>query len=466
MTSYRISLLIPSTSKNNNWQSFKDTFINSILLKSFLETYSKQHEYCFYFGFDVDDKLYNDDQFKKDISDFFLENEINYKIINMVDIAPGHLTKMWNVLFENAYDDGNNYFLQCGDDIYFNDVGWVDQCIKILKVNKDIGVTAPMDIVYASPDNRFILTQAFVSRKHMEIFRYFFPAEIKNWCCDDWITEIYRNRNFLYRVKSTLQNLGGKQRYDISYPKELKNSLVNRDVGKLDKYKRNDKIGIVITTFNSPEYLKQTFDSLKASELNNKDFNLNVYIIIVDDGSTDKETLKLLHEFKLDGVQFIRTITQNQNQGVYACLKFGLSILDRIGCDILLNLYSDILVKPNFLTSLLTIFYEYNPVLLTGYNSVLHTEPFKIYNNACIKRSCGAVNMLFSSKTYNNIIRAKLIDIIFDLKNNIIRDKLIDIIFDLKICKEIEEVHCTIPSVIQHIGLKNDDKINVFKFIS
>jgi hypothetical protein len=39
----------------------------------------------------------------------------------------------------------------------------------------------------------FVIENAFVSRKHLNIFGYFFHPSIKNWYCDDWITEIYRN---------------------------------------------------------------------------------------------------------------------------------------------------------------------------------------------------------------------------------------------------------------------------------
>ena len=38
----------------------------------------------------------------------------------MKNIKKGHLTAMWNVLFKQAYDDNNDYFFQCGDDINFH----------------------------------------------------------------------------------------------------------------------------------------------------------------------------------------------------------------------------------------------------------------------------------------------------------------------------------------------------------
>ena len=54
-----------------------------------------------------------------------------------------------------------------------------------LEENNNIGLTGPIN------NNSSILTQAFVSRRHMLIFGWFFPEEIKNWYCDDWYNIIY-----------------------------------------------------------------------------------------------------------------------------------------------------------------------------------------------------------------------------------------------------------------------------------
>ena len=87
------------------------------------------------------------------------------------------MTEIWNRLFKIAYEEGNDYFYQCGDDIYFNSkynkrqLKWLDICIDKLKKNNNIGVTSPI----CWPNNK-ILTQTLVSRKHMEIFGFYFPT--------------------------------------------------------------------------------------------------------------------------------------------------------------------------------------------------------------------------------------------------------------------------------------------------
>ena len=55
------------------------------------------------------------------------------------------LTAMWNVLFKQAYDDNNNYFFQCGDDINFHTKNWITDSIAILKSNNDIGISGPVN---------------------------------------------------------------------------------------------------------------------------------------------------------------------------------------------------------------------------------------------------------------------------------------------------------------------------------
>ncbi len=49
----------------------------------------------------------------------------------------------------------------------------------------------------------------------MEIINNYFPPEIINWFCDDWITNLY-NPKHLYKMNGYfIQNIGGKPRYDI-----------------------------------------------------------------------------------------------------------------------------------------------------------------------------------------------------------------------------------------------------------
>ena len=124
---------------------------------------------------------------------------------------------MWNILFKYAYDQGCDYFLQCGDDINFKSKYWVDDAIQILEKNNGIGVAAPIC------NNPTILTQSFVTRKHMEIFGWYFPEEIVNWFCDNWINAVYKPSHWFPLRKHYCSNDGGAERYivgSVNLPKK------------------------------------------------------------------------------------------------------------------------------------------------------------------------------------------------------------------------------------------------------
>lgn len=75
----------------------------------------------------------------------------------------------------------------------------------------DVGMVGPIN------NNPCILTQTFVSRKHKELFGYYFPPEIINWFCDDWINDIYKHMNRFKPLHNHICiNVGGKPRYDIN----------------------------------------------------------------------------------------------------------------------------------------------------------------------------------------------------------------------------------------------------------
>jgi hypothetical protein len=208
----KIALLIPSTSRGREWISAKDTYLLNFTIKTFGITYDKEHEYCFYIGIDRGDPIYD----KKDVQAYLQKlmsviKNTRIEFVYMDGIRKGHLTVMWNRLFKIAHDDGCEYFFQCGDDISFETNGWVNACIEELKNSGGIGMSGPLN------NNARILTQSFVSRKHMELFGYYFPEEIINWCCDDWINEVYQRINKFYPLRDHYcMNLGGLPRYDIN----------------------------------------------------------------------------------------------------------------------------------------------------------------------------------------------------------------------------------------------------------
>ena len=156
-----------------------------------------------------------------------INHDISYK---------GNTSKLWSNLYNMAYEDNFDYFVQLGDDIKILDKDWVNSSIKELKKYNDIGVVGFTDMgrkKYNPNDSLF--TQTFVSKKHMEIFGFYFPPEIKSWCTDNWIGDIYDIFNLKLYIRQRILNCGGEPRYDI--PLNYKEQYII----SMNKYKDNIK---------------------------------------------------------------------------------------------------------------------------------------------------------------------------------------------------------------------------------
>ena len=249
----KIGILIPSTSKGRDWKNIKETYLFKHTLKTFLLTYNNEHNYKFYIGIDRNDRIYDNKEYVDEIQRFMsIMKNTEIEFIYMDDIPKGHLTIMWNKLFQKAYNEKCDYFFQCGDDIEFKTPGWINDCINIQKKFDNFVLTGPID-----KNNTRLLTQTFVSRKHMEIFGYYFPPEIINWFCDDWINNIYKTIDrFVPLLNKYLINIGGCPRYNIdnknystrdelnniiNNTRKLCNDMVNRDLKKIFTKKINNQ---------------------------------------------------------------------------------------------------------------------------------------------------------------------------------------------------------------------------------
>lgn len=230
----KIAFLVPSSSKNKTWSTYPDTYLHKHLLNSVFKTKDDNFDYVFYLGFDNTDTVYTSEKVLEDIIEECEQKKFSVHIKIYEDVNPGHLTKMWNMLFDMAYKDGCDYFIQCGDDIEFLDIGWVAGSVEILKSKNNLGMIGPSDVDYPR-----ILTQTMVSRKHMEIFGYYFPEKIKNWYCDDWINFVYRNTELAHLHKGRCINHGGHhctQRYQVVSTVDSFENLVQDGVDKIKAF--------------------------------------------------------------------------------------------------------------------------------------------------------------------------------------------------------------------------------------
>jgi len=198
-----------------------------ILINNLYKNINIKYKYNFYLGFDYNDKCLKN----KSIFDKFKSNNFSINIVEFNNsIKSGHLTKMWNELFIYSYKT-NDYFYQLGDDIIFNDYNFIDKYISVLNDMNDIGVTG----LRTTKGNTSIITQSFVSKKHYEIFGYYFPETIINFFCDDWISYVYKKHNLYKPLEKVLIN-SITSRYNAIHSKDMYKIELKKGIKTLKEY--------------------------------------------------------------------------------------------------------------------------------------------------------------------------------------------------------------------------------------
>jgi len=206
-----IAILIPLCSRNQSYTSLEDTPLIKCFLPGFLATKEAKYNYRIYVGYDDDDDFY------KRQRDSLCPLVYSVTELTGCQHAPA---RAWNQLFALAAKENNDYFFQIGDDVTLTTKGWTTAFIERLRLNKDLGVVGPCDVVNFMQRTRSgcapIIENSFVSKKHHEIFGdNFFHPEIANWYCDNWITEVYKPYLSEIMTAYGCQNLVRDQRYQI-----------------------------------------------------------------------------------------------------------------------------------------------------------------------------------------------------------------------------------------------------------
>lgn len=222
MEKYKIGLLVPSTTNKTDKQIENMTLLTTFL-PSLIASINprRRDEYVLYLGYDIGDEVYDNKEQMKVVSDkiraLVIGKPITVKCYRMNNDKKS-VVSLWNRLYKLAYDEGCDYFYQLGDDIRFEPVAWAEPFITKLKEYGDVGVVGPQDRVEIY---RRIMTQSFVSRKHYEIFGYYYPDVFKNWFSDNWITDVYDlDRSFVFQnigIRNCLAGGFKQQRYEIDY---------------------------------------------------------------------------------------------------------------------------------------------------------------------------------------------------------------------------------------------------------
>ncbi len=198
-------------------------------------------------------------------------------------------------------------------------------------------------------------------------------------------------------------------------------------------------IGVVIPIFNRSRYLKRTFESLADSILPEY-----TSLILIDDASTDTDTIKLFQEFTMPKIRIIR-VRNKTNKGVADNLKFGWNYFMNEGYDIFTNLDSDAVVKQDWLLKLLLLREKCPNEIISGFQiqnastvDIIHEEP-----DCRVTNFCSGINLMFDIGNFALIMEALEANEMWDFK-------LGEMMHEKK-----RYYFTTKPSVIQHIGLNS-----------
>ncbi len=206
------------------------------------------------------------------------------------------------------------------------------------------------------------------------------------------------------------------------------------------------KIAIVIPTFNRPQYLERCLNSIKRSDLNGAD------IIIADDASTDFKTVEVIERFTSEGlIKYKNQFLHKKNGGICKMLLTYIDYAFKLDYDIVINLDSDAIVRNDWMKVLLKLHKDSPNQIITGFHSTTKnadgSERHKIIGTGegCVqKKSVGGINMLFTKETFEKYAKPALYHCIENGGN-----------WDHMTCINAGSVICSVPSVIQHIGIES-----------
>lgn len=188
-----LAILISLCSKNQKWKTVDDCDFIDTFLDSWLFTHTHKAT-KFYLGYDENDAF-----FKDNIEDFKKRYPSTlFSFFELPKTCNGAPTRAWDILYEEALKDKDNeYFYQCGSDIFHMTIGFDSYLISVLDKNKGVGIAGGVDQHYwlerIKINQNGIIENGMVTRKHYETFGWFFPPDVKTWWSDDMITRIYMN---------------------------------------------------------------------------------------------------------------------------------------------------------------------------------------------------------------------------------------------------------------------------------
>jgi len=192
------------------------------------------------------------------------------------------------------------------------------------------------------------------------------------------------------------------------------------------------KLGIFITTYNRPEYLRLCFESLKRADLPK-----GTSILIVDDASSSQETCDLINCFELGNIP-VEKHQMNVNSGIKEVIKYACSTLFK-ECDTAILLDGDTVVSPDFAQVLVSLKKLYPDNIISGIDCRYDNRNPVISENPTQKKHLPGQNCCFSKSDYEKYILPAL-----NKEGN----------WDFNVLHP-NNIIISSPSVVQHIGVRS-----------
>tara|TARA_R110000803_G_scaffold200752_1_gene265312 strand:- start:17290 stop:17988 length:699 start_codon:yes stop_codon:yes gene_type:complete len=225
----KVAFLVPSTTNKRDWKSITETYLWNILMKELENKTPLNCEIKLFVGYNDDDKIYSVIEERMKANAIFKNFEIEW--VEFKDNKKGDVSHIWNSLGQIAIDNGYEYMKVLGDDITLpKDKAWLNAFINKLKKNNNIGFVAGYS------NNNRIPTQFLIHKKHIDIFDFVYPPEIKNWGVDDAMYGLYPEKYGIWLKQYQLLNIGGEPRYEVEWSEKFVKAIIKRYKPRLNRF--------------------------------------------------------------------------------------------------------------------------------------------------------------------------------------------------------------------------------------
>lgn len=200
----RVVILVPSSSKNCHFRNVKECYLVKILYQS-LRQYDIS-KYTFLIGFDDDDFFYKN--YEEELRQFLPSNFHLHFIVNTERTYVNIVNKLAQLAIDQYKAE---YLFVMADDLEFVCLDFISFFVNNLK-DKRFGLGHAKD----GTNNAGICTHPFIKAQHVKTLGYFYPYQIHNWYCDDWMTRLYERLNLVIRTSEyVLSNRIFTKRYRV-----------------------------------------------------------------------------------------------------------------------------------------------------------------------------------------------------------------------------------------------------------